>query len=354
MKVSAYEYLFRMLGFTAVERGKKLRHLKDPPTLYFNWKRSGEVYFTGQRSDRDVYSEELWREIPAQQKKDSAPELITILPIEGKERQAFSDFLNRSAIGSSEAVVARGLPESPGIPVGITETDVRQAIADIDAGNVENRFGDSRLWDVLDNGKLYPPKRVIGVAARRLAGRVLLPGDFSGGEESKCHEILEDLGFKIVPKGDAQETNSVEEARIEAQIRARKDIPATKREQLIDARRGQGRFRRDVAAVEKKGCRMTGVRQITHLRASHIKPWSDSDDREKLDPHNGLLLSPHIDHLFDRGYISFTDAGELIVSKHLKPGILTAWGVAMRAKVGAFSPAQCFYLGYHRREVFQK
>lgn len=125
MNVSAYEGLFIELGFTAVERGKKLRHINDPPTLYFNWKRGGEVYFTGQRSDRDVYFEELWREIPAQQKKDSTPELITVLPVDGKERQAFNDFLNRSAIRSLEAVAARGLPESPGIPVGITAADYR-------------------------------------------------------------------------------------------------------------------------------------------------------------------------------------------------------------------------------------
>jgi hypothetical protein len=247
-----------------------------------------------------------------------------------------------------------GTTSTSGIPTGITKEDVLRAIADIDAGNVKDRFGDSRLWDVLDHGRLYPPKRVLGVAARRLAGRVLTPGDFSGGEDSKCHEILEELGFKIVPKGDAKEIDSVEEARIEAYIRARKDIPATTCEQLIDARRGQGRFRRDVAAVEKKGCRMTSVTQVSHLRASHIKPWGDSDDREKLDPYNGLLLSPHIDHLFDRGYISFSDAGELMVSKRLKQSILAAWGVALPMNVGAFEPKQCEYLGYHRRKVFQK
>ena len=247
-----------------------------------------------------------------------------------------------------------GTTNTRGIPVGINKDDVLQAIADIEVSNVANSFGESRLWDVLEKGRLYPPKRLLGVAARRLAGRVLEPSDFSGGEESKCHAILEELGFRIVPKGESQEAHSVDEARIEAEIRSRTDIPVTKREQLIDARRGQGRFRRDVAAVEKKGCRVTGVRHITHLRASHIKPWSDSDDREKLDPQNGLLLSPHIDHLFDRGYISFTDAGKLMVSKHLKPGVLTAWGLAMPAKVGAFSPEQCVYLEYHRQEVFRK
>jgi HNH endonuclease len=247
-----------------------------------------------------------------------------------------------------------GTAKSSGIPVGISKEDVIQAIVDIEAGNAEDRFGDSRLWDVLFEGRLYPPKRVVGLAARRLAGRALLPSEFTGGEESKCHAILEELGFKIVPKGDTQETHSVEDRQIEAEIRGRVDISETKREQLIDARRGQGRFRREVAAVEKKGCRVTGVSHIAHLRASHIKPWSNSDDRERLDPYNGLLLSPHIDHLFDRGFISFTDEGDLIVSRRLKPAVLSAWGLATSVKVGAFKGEQRVYLEYHRRNVFQK
>jgi hypothetical protein len=247
-----------------------------------------------------------------------------------------------------------GTAKPAGIPTGISKDDVIRAIADIDAGNVEDSFGDSRLWDLLIGGRLYPPKRVVGVAARRLAGRVLLPNDFTGGEESKCHAVLEDLGFIIVPKGETQQTDSTEEARIESEIRARTDIPATQREQLILSRRGQGRFRRNVADVEKMGCRVTGVGHVAHLRASHIKPWKDSDDREKLDPYNGLLLSPHIDHLFDRGFISFTDAGDLVESKQLKPGILAAWGLAMPVKVSAFRKEQCVYLAHHRREVFLK
>ena len=61
----------------------------------------------------------------------------------------------------------------------------------------------------------------------------------------------------------------------------------------------------------EEGCRVTGVRRPQHLVASHIKPWRDSTDAEKLDGHNGLLLSPHVDHLFDRAYISFSDSGKL-------------------------------------------
>jgi hypothetical protein len=65
-----------------------------------------------------------------------------------------------------------------------------------------------------------------------------------------------------------------------------------------------------VREVEVK-CRITGVDRVEHLRASHCKPWRDSTDSERLDGENGLLLTPTIDHLFDRGFISFETGGRL-------------------------------------------
>jgi hypothetical protein len=71
-------------------------------------------------------------------------------------------------------------------------------------------------------------------------------------------------------------------------------------------------------------------------------------------PSNGLLLSPHIDHLFDRGYISFADNGDLVISKYLEPSILATWGLKSQVNVGKFRASQCVYLDYHRKHVFQK
>jgi hypothetical protein len=67
----------------------------------------------------------------------------------------------------------------------------------------------------------------------------------------------------------------------------------TEKSQSILARRGQGWFRGRLEKIESC-CRLTGVRDRAHLRASHIKPWKDSTDRERLDGNNGLLLAPHI------------------------------------------------------------
>ena len=139
----------------------------------------------------------------------------------------------------------------------------------------------------------------------------------------------------------------------ELAILGRGDLSQTEKDSLIRARRGQGRYRQDLEGVEI-GCRLTGIIDRRHLRASHIKPWSVSNDHEKLDPNNGLLLSPHVDHLFDRGYISFTDEGDLLVSKALNPVVLSAWGLTVPMRRDAFSEKQRVYLAFHRNSVFEK
>jgi hypothetical protein len=86
-----------------------------------------------------------------------------------------------------------------GIPKGITRTDVLQSIRQLDAG-ATHPFGPSRKFDLVHKGRRYPPKAVLGLAARRRAGRALTPEDFSGGEESTCHAVLKRLRFKIEAK----------------------------------------------------------------------------------------------------------------------------------------------------------
>lgn len=86
---------------------------------------------------------------------------------------------------------------------------------------------------------------------------------------------------------------------------------ATQRQALIQARIGQGRFRADVTQLWGKGeiCALTGISLPELLIASHIKPWRESNDEERLDPANGLLLAVHADKLFDRYLLSFAVQG---------------------------------------------
>ena len=153
-------------------------------------------------------------------------------------------------------------------------------------------------------------------------------------------------------QGDSQDIEDIDDQQEEA-IRGRTDIGDTTKKQLVKSRRGQGIFKANVRLNEKR-CRVTGVTDLKHLRASHIKPWKDSTDEEKLNGCNGLLLAPHIDHLFDRGLISFSDDGNLLISPKLDRAILAKWGVSETVNVGSFDAKQSVFLEYHRHSVFKK
>jgi putative restriction endonuclease len=142
------------------------------------------------------------------------------------------------------------------------------------------------------------------------------------------------------------------EHHIESKIESDSRIPDTEREALIVARQGQGLFKQRVMEIETR-CRITGVTNPIHLRASHCKPWRDSNNEERLNGENGLLLTPTIDHLFDRGFIGFEDSGVLIVSPVAHVPSLNRMGVATDriVNVGTFTEGQKQFLGYHRESV---
>lgn len=134
------------------------------------------------------------------------------------------------------------------------------------------------------------------------------------------------------------------------------DLSATTSLQLTEARSKQSLFKRRLLTVEKQ-CRMTGIADLRFLRASHIKPWSQCvDGDERIDGSNGLLLSPHADFLFDRGWITFEDNGALVRSLHLPKEVVDRIGLNLRQgrNCGEFFDEQKAYLEYHRNAVFEK
>lgn len=129
-------------------------------------------------------------------------------------------------------------------------------------------------------------------------------------------------------------------------------VGPTFREQVVRARRGQGVFRANVL-LREEACRVTGVDEPRHLKASHIKPWRHATDAERLDGANGLLLSPHIDHLFDEGYITFSSDQQLVIVPEVRDKLLDAWGIDAGVRVGEFTREQSAYLDYHRMNAFK-
>jgi HNH endonuclease len=109
-----------------------------------------------------------------------------------------------------------------------------------------------------------------------------------------------------------------------------------------------------VRSIER-ACRITKVERMEHLIASHVRPWRDSNNAERLDGENGLLLTPTVDHLFDKGFISFENNGQLIVSPVADPFSLKRMGIDGKARlnVGVFSDGQRRHLDFHRENVLR-
>lgn len=125
---------------------------------------------------------------------------------------------------------------------------------------------------------------------------------------------------------------------------------------LVETRKTQSLFRRRLLGVEK-ACRLTGVQDLRFLVASHIKPWAKCHTaEERTDGHNGVLLTPHADHLFDRGWITFEDRGALVLSSELPADVRKQIGLNLKPgrSCGHFTERQQSYLGYHREAVFEK
>jgi HNH endonuclease len=91
----------------------------------------------------------------------------------------------------------------------------------------------------------------------------------------------------------------------------------TEAERLVIQRIGQNLFRGALMDYWGGRCPLTGITEPALLRASHIVPWSDCNDEQRLDVHNGLLLSALWDAAFDQGLVSFADDGKPCVSSSL-------------------------------------
>jgi putative restriction endonuclease len=142
------------------------------------------------------------------------------------------------------------------------------------------------------------------------------------------------------------------ERRLEQQIANDSTVRETDRVAIIRARNGQGLFKDRVSRIETR-CRITHVENPVHLVASHCKPWRDSTNEERLNGENGLLLTPSIDHLFDRGFIGFENDGDLIISPVAHRLSLQRMGIdtTRLVNVGDFTSGQKQFLEFHRSSV---
>jgi predicted restriction endonuclease len=129
-----------------------------------------------------------------------------------------------------------------------------------------------------------------------------------------------------------------------------KCLPKTEAESNRLSRIGQGRFRDLLLGLWEGKCAVTGCKETRVLRASHIKPWADSTNKERLDRYNGLLLNPNLDAAFDCGLITFDDDGRIRLSSKLCAEDAVFLGIDPSMRISNISKQHLKYLRYHREK----
>ena len=129
------------------------------------------------------------------------------------------------------------------------------------------------------------------------------------------------------------------------------DIKETQKATLIQARVGQGEYKRKLLNMWSSQCAVTGYADERFLIASHIKPWRLATNIERLDINNGLILTPNLDKAFDRGLITFAPQnGQIIISRYLpKPEML---GITPELSLRYLPSGLKNYLEFHEQSIF--
>jgi hypothetical protein len=239
--------------------------------------------------------------------------------------------------------------------VGVVAAAARSAEKPKEFGKAGDAW-DADGWlvqvDYQELGNPIKPKDHMNLLAPLLPKRYSPIRADGGGNQVYLAEIPEAMAEVLLSLIGRQIDVALGEGQ-EREIQNRTDIGATEKYQLVLSRIGQGQYRNNLEQHEV-GCRITGITDGRFLTASHIKPWSKSNDFEKLDGNNGLLLSPHVDRLFDRGYITFEDSGALMLCSSLPPEVVTAWGLSVGFEQRPLTKKQAAYMEYHRSKIFGK
>jgi 5-methylcytosine-specific restriction enzyme A len=122
----------------------------------------------------------------------------------------------------------------------------------------------------------------------------------------------------------------------------------TERSGLVTSRVGQGGYRKRIIHRWEYKCAVTKFNKLEVLIASHIVPWASSTDQERLDVHNGILLSPTYDALFDRHLISFDHRGNILLSDSIEQAAYEKIGISGQEKIYNLSKSNLPYLDKHR------
>lgn len=134
-------------------------------------------------------------------------------------------------------------------------------------------------------------------------------------------------------------------------VKNNKILSKTEKDSIVKSRLGQGIFRSSLISYWG-GCAISDSKQKAVLIASHIKPWKVSNNTERLDVYNGLLLQANYDRLFDNGYISFDMSGKILYSSLLPVSERKILHLTDDVCLRKIEEAHQKYFKYHREYCF--
>ena len=200
--------------------------------------------------------------------------------------------------------------------VDLNWDDILLELFGIEIGNkdiLKNSFKYSPVFDVI--GNLIRIKD--GVSYDELIP--YLEVDINSNRENKEYffDLFDLPNQEILPINSTQNEiitdATIEEINLINQLQDSTEFTQTEKNQIIKARIGQGLYRRSLIE-DCPYCPITLVNEVNLLIASHIKPWRTSNNNERINPKNGILLTPTFDKLFDTGIITFSNDKRLLVS----------------------------------------
>ena len=216
-------------------------------------------------------------------------------------------------------------------------------------GDMDFKSGNKAIRDHCENGKKVllfeeTKKTFIELKAElKLIDYSFIQTLDSGNKNRKA------IQFKFAAESFSQESKNYTEKRNIINTKTHLKPNKTESKGLVTSRVGQGFYRQELIKKFDNKCAVTGINIEEILIASHIVPWRHSNDEERLDVENGILLSPLYDSLFDRNLISFEDNGEIIISEKVQDKELISV-LNFNAKI-KISEGMKKYLNKHRYKL---
>jgi 5-methylcytosine-specific restriction protein A len=222
------------------------------------------------------------------------------------------------------------------------------------SGNMEFTRGNLALHDHLKNGK----RVFLFQQSRKGYVSFISEMTFFDSDYYETHDSTGALrlGIKFfLKRKDAVVPYELNELNLAAEPLLEYLAPTvTERSGLVLSRVGQGAYRKSIINRWENKCAVTSFSDARVLIASHIYPWKEASDDERLDVNNGILLSPTFDALFDKHLITFEKSGKIALSETVSNSEFLKLGIHGNERVAKLSSDNILYLEKHQAVFHSK